>query len=110
MERAAKLDLTCAHTRLGAEMTGASANEQSEADPDMPNGEEFKRFEKLSDDYEMKFGFSFFVAEKGQDRSSILESLIESFENTEEIEQREALNQIGEIIRDELAEMVVHDE
>jgi len=105
-----KLDLICAHNCLDAEMTGDSANEQYEADPDMPIGEEFKRFEKLNDDYESKFGFSFIIAKKDQDRSSALESLIERFENTEEIEQREALNQIGKIIRDKLAEMVVHDE
>jgi len=108
--------LICAHPDLAGkaaragDMTEASVSEQSCAGLDQLTDKEFEQFERLNDVYQSKFGFPFIIAVKGHDKKSILAAFEERLENDEASELRAALDQIAEIIRYRLEDMVIHDE
>lgn len=110
-----QMDLICAHPDLAGkaaragDMTDASVNEQFGAGLDRLSDEEFERFERLNADYKSKFGFPFIIAVKGHDKASILAAFEKRLENDDRAERREALDQIGEIIRFRLEGMIQHD-
>ncbi len=110
-----QLDLICAHPDLAGkaaragDMTDASVSEQSGAGLNLLSDQEFERFERLNADYKSKFGFPFIIAVKGHDKTSILAAFEKRLENDDKMERREALDQIGEIIRFRLEAMIQHD-
>ncbi len=112
---AEQLGLIRAHPKLGArgraraELTAASAREQTRAGLAALNDEEFALLQKLNAAYIEKFDFPFILAVKGHDPASILANIEQRLANSPAEEQRTALHQIGRIAGFRLADLVVSD-
>jgi OHCU decarboxylase len=110
--RARQLALIRAHPDLAGraavagELTAASRAEQASAGLDQCTPAEFERFQELNRTYKEKFGFPFILAVKGRGRAEILAAFERRLENSGDAEFDEALNQIAEIARLRLLELI----
>lgn len=103
-----QLTLICAHPDLGSKvkMAEASIKEQAGVGLDKMSSEEYERFKFLNQSYKDKFGFPFIVAVKNQTKMSILEAFERRFQNTFDVEKQQALNEIAEIVKFRLMNLV----
>lgn len=110
--RARQLALIQAHPDLAGRaaiagaLTAASTAEQASAGLDQCTPSEFERFRELNQGYQEKFGFPFILAVKGRSRAEILAVFEQRLDNSVEAEFAEALNQIAEIARLRLADLI----
>jgi OHCU decarboxylase len=110
-----QLGLIRAHPKLGArgraraELTVASAHEQTRAGLAALSDEEFARLQTLNAAYIEKFDFPFILAVKGHDPVSILANIERRLANAQDEERRTALYQIGRIAGFRLADLVASD-
>jgi OHCU decarboxylase len=91
---------------VAGELTAASSAEQASAGLDRCKPAEFERFRALNRTYKEKFGFPFILAVKGRGRAEILVAFEQRLRNSIDAEFDEALNQIAEIARLRLAELI----
>ncbi len=96
-----KLALIQAHPDLGTRvaMAEASVAEQNQAGLTSLSPEEYDRFQSLNQQYKEKFGFPFILAVAGHTKTSILANFSQRLENSVDIEQRTALQEIETIAR-----------
>jgi 2-oxo-4-hydroxy-4-carboxy-5-ureidoimidazoline decarboxylase len=110
--RARQLALVRAHPDLAGraairgELTAASTAEQASAGLDQCTPSELERFRELNDKYKEKFRFPFIMAVKGRTRAEILAAFEQRLDNSVEAELEEALNQIAQIARLRLADLI----
>lgn len=110
--RARQLALIRAHPDLAGRaaiagtLTAASTAEQASAGLDQCTPSEFERFRALNDKYREKFRFPFILAVKGKTRAEILATFEQRLNNSVQAEFEEALNQIAQIARLRLAELI----
>ena len=99
--REEQLALVRAHPDLGtrAKISDASSGEQADAGLHELTPEEHERLTSLNEAYRRKFGFPFLLAVKGSGKSVILDNLEGRLKSTPEVELREALRQVGRIVR-----------
>jgi 2-oxo-4-hydroxy-4-carboxy-5-ureidoimidazoline decarboxylase len=90
---------------IAGKLTAASSAEQASAGLDQCTPAEFERFRELNQTYNDKFGFPFILAVKGRSRAEILAAFEQRLQNTAEFE--EALNQIAEIARLRLGDLIM---
>lgn len=91
---------------IAGELTAASTAEQASAGLDQCTPAEFKRFCEWNERYTRKFGFPFVLAVKNRSRAEILAIFEQRLLNSSETEFEEALNQIAEIARLRLADLI----
>lgn len=103
-----QLTLICTHPDLGSKMkmAKASVKEQAGVGLDCMSFEEYKRFELLNQSYKDKFGFPFIMAVKNHTKTSILEEFECRLQNTIDVEKQQALNEIVEIAKFRLMDLV----
>jgi 2-oxo-4-hydroxy-4-carboxy-5-ureidoimidazoline decarboxylase len=87
-------------------MAEASINEQAGVGLDRVSYEEYKRFEFLNQSYQQKFGFPFIVAVKNHTKTSILKLFESRLQNTLDTEKQQALQEIAEIGKFRLMNLV----
>jgi OHCU decarboxylase len=110
--RAKQLALIRAHPDLAGRaaisgaLTVASTAEQAGAGLDQCTPAEFERFRELNHKYKEKFGFPFILAVKGRSRAEILAAFERRLNNSAQTEFEEALDQIAEIARLRLADLI----
>ena len=108
----AHLTLIRAHPELAGkaalrgELTAESTREQQGAGLDLCSAEEFEKLHALNEAYNRKFSFPFIVAVKGHTRTSILKLMEQRLQNDSEAEMQQALQQIYQIARYRLQEMI----
>lgn len=102
-----QLTLLRAHPDLGARanVSDASAAEQTGAGLDTLSGRELERLQVLNAAYRDKFGFPFLYAVKGSTKEDILNALEKRLLATRDAELGEALRQVYRIARCRLDEM-----
>lgn len=111
-ECAAKLALIRAHPDLAGKaarqdaLTQFSDREQAGAGLDVLTGEESRRLESLNQQYKDKFGFPCIIAVKGLDKAQIFGLFAARLGSTADAEYAENLEQIRQIARFRLAELV----
>ncbi|HLT02996.1 MAG TPA: 2-oxo-4-hydroxy-4-carboxy-5-ureidoimidazoline decarboxylase [Geminicoccaceae bacterium] len=91
---------------IAGELTAASRAEQASAGLDQCTPAEFARFGELNERYKAKFGFPFILAVKGRGRAEILAAFERRLTNPPEVEFAEALDQVAEIARLRLADLI----
>ncbi len=103
-----QLALICAHPDLGSKMKMAEASVKEQAGVGLAQltPEEYKRFEFLNHSYKDKFGFPFIVAVKNHTKATILEAFECRLQNTLDAEKQQALDEIAEIARFRLLDLV----
>lgn len=106
--RDAKLELLRAHPDLGdqTEMTDASEAEQAAAGLDQLSREQYEAFQRLNDRYREQFGFPFIMAVEGATPDAIQAAMERRVENDPETEFRTALDEVHEIARLRLDDLV----
>lgn len=106
--REEKLALLRAHPDLGdrTEMTDASEEEQASAGLDDLSREQYEAFQRLNDRYRDKFGFPFIMAVKDETPAAIRAAMEERVENDEETEFQTALDEVHQIARFRLDDML----
>jgi len=107
--RKRKLTLLRAHPDLGdqTEMTEASREEQASAGLDQLRPDQYEAFQRLNDEYQNRFGFPFILAVKGKSPDLIRESMEGRIDNSPDEEFRTALDEVHEIARLRLADLVI---
>ena len=97
-----------AHPELAVEkkLTNESRKEQSNANLNQCNDEEFHEFQSLNLEYRKKFGFPFILAVKGKKKEEILENFRQRFENDANKEFNEAKEQVKKIADFRLKELI----
>jgi len=107
--RKRKLTLLRAHPDLGdqTEMTEASQEEQASAGLDQLRPDQYEAFQRLNDEYQNRFGFPFILAVKGKSPDLIRESMEGRIDNSPDEEFRTALDEVHEIARLRLADLVM---
>lgn len=103
-----QLTLIRAHPDLGskAKMAVASVQEQSSVGLDQLLPNEFEMFQQLNQAYKEKFDFPFIVAVKHHTKDSILAEFQRRLNHSPEVEKATALEQIAEIARLRIAQLV----
>ena len=86
-------------------LTEASAAEQASAGLDRLSEGEFARFHALNAAYRARFGMPFIICVRLTDKAGILAAMERRLNAEREDEIREALAQIGEIVRLRLADL-----
>lgn len=104
-----RLALLCAHPDLGeqTEMTDASEAEQSSAGLDELSPAQYETFQRLNDRYREKFGFPFVMAVKNATPDGIQTAMERRVGNSESEEFRTALEEVHEIARLRLEDLLV---
>ncbi len=108
----AQLTLLRAHPDLAGKLaksgtlTQESTSEQASAGLDQCTAAEFAEFTMLNDSYKAKFGFPYILAVKGRHRREILENFRNRINNTPKQEFREALDQVHQIAKLRLADIL----
>jgi 2-oxo-4-hydroxy-4-carboxy-5-ureidoimidazoline decarboxylase len=111
--REGQLELIRAHPDLAGraakrgDLTAASTAEQSSAGLDQCSPEEYARFQALNHAYREKFNFPFIMAVKGRTRAEILAAFGRRLDNAPEAEFDEALEQIAQIARLRLEDLIL---
>lgn len=106
--RAEKLDLLRAHPDLGdrTEMTDASEEEQASAGLDRLSPEQYEAFQRLNERYRERFGFPFIMAVKDENPAAIRAAMEERVENAEDVEFQTALDEVHQIARFRLDDLL----
>lgn len=91
---------------IRGELSAASTAEQASAGLDQCTPIEFNRFRELNDKYKEKFRFPFIIAVKGRPRTEILAIFEQRLHNSPAAEFDEALNQIAQIARLRLHDLI----
>jgi 2-oxo-4-hydroxy-4-carboxy-5-ureidoimidazoline decarboxylase len=101
-------ELLKAHPDLGeqTEMTDASEQEQASAGLDQLTPEQYEAFQRLNDRYQEKFGFPFIMSVSDESPETIRSAMEERVEHTTDEEFRTALDEVHEIARLRLDDMV----
>jgi 2-oxo-4-hydroxy-4-carboxy-5-ureidoimidazoline decarboxylase len=104
-----RLALLCAHPDLGeqTEMTDASEAEQSSAGLDELSPAQYETFQRLNDRYRDRFGFPFIMAVKNATPDGIRAAMERRVENSESEEFQTALEEVHEIARLRLDDLLV---
>jgi 2-oxo-4-hydroxy-4-carboxy-5-ureidoimidazoline decarboxylase len=103
-----RLELLRAHPDLGerTEMTDASEAEQASAGLDSLSPDQYDTFQRLNERYRERFGFPFIMAVKNESPDVIQVAMEERIENTEQVEFQTALDEVHEIARLRLEELL----
>jgi 2-oxo-4-hydroxy-4-carboxy-5-ureidoimidazoline decarboxylase len=103
-----RLELLRAHPDLGeqTEMTDASEAEQASAGLDSLSPDQYETFQRLNERYRERFGFPFIMAVRNESPDVIQAAMEDRIENTERAEFRTALDQVHEIARLRLEELL----
>jgi OHCU decarboxylase len=107
-----QLALIRAHPQLGsrgrrrAQLTAASAGEQTGAGLDACTDEEYARLMQFNAAYVAKFDFPFILAVRGHNPASIIANFEQRVSNDAALERRRALEEIGKIAGYRLADLV----
>ena len=106
--REEKLDLLRAHPDLGeqTEMTDASKEEQASAGLDNLSPEQYEAFQRLNEQYRDTFEFPFIMAVKNESPDTIQAAMEERVDHSRSEEFRTALDEVHEIARLRLEELV----
>ncbi|WP_036270299.1 2-oxo-4-hydroxy-4-carboxy-5-ureidoimidazoline decarboxylase [Meiothermus rufus] len=106
--REAQLALIRAHPDLGskARMAPASAQEQQGAGLDALSPEEYADLLALNQRYRERFGFPFILAVRGKGKAEVFQALRDRLHNDLEAEFHTALEQIYQIARFRLADIL----
>lgn len=110
-----QLDLLRAHPELAGrqaragELTDDSRSEQRSAGLLALNAQEMATIDALNARYRERFGFPFIVAVRNYDKASLLQSWRQRLDNDVGEEREEALNQVAEIARIRLQQMLGSD-
>ena len=106
--REEQLALLRAHPDLGeqTEMTDASEQEQASAGLDNLSPEQYEAFQRLNERYREQFEFPFIMAVKNESPETIRAAMEERVEHDRSEEFRTALDQVHEIARLRLEELV----
>lgn len=106
--RERKLELLRAHPDLaeGTEMTEASEDEQASAGLDELSRDQYETFQRLNEAYRERFGFPFIMAVRGESPDAIQAAMERRIGNDEAVEFRTALEQVHEIARLRLEELL----
>ncbi|EMA51597.1 2-oxo-4-hydroxy-4-carboxy-5-ureidoimidazoline decarboxylase [Halococcus thailandensis] len=101
-------ELLKAHPDLGnqTEMTDASEQEQASAGLDQLTPEQYEAFQRLNDRYQEKFGFPFIMSVNDESPETIRSAMEERVEHSPDEEFRTALDEVHEIARLRLDDMV----
>jgi 2-oxo-4-hydroxy-4-carboxy-5-ureidoimidazoline decarboxylase len=108
-----QLALIRAHPELAGKaaidgaLTEASAAEQASAGLDRLTPQEFERFHVLNTAYAERFGFPFIICVRLTNKAGILTAMERRLGNDREAEIATAIEQIGEIVRLRLKDMLV---
>jgi 2-oxo-4-hydroxy-4-carboxy-5-ureidoimidazoline decarboxylase len=110
--REKKLQLLRAHPDLGenTEMTDESKKEQASAGLDQLSPELYERFQELNGKYQAKFNFPFIMSVKDESPQIIKEEMEKRLENSQNKEFDTALDEVHEIARLRLIELVSDSE
>ena len=97
-----------AHPELAVEkkLTEDSRKEQSNANLNQCNNEEFNEFQSLNNEYRKKFGFPFIIAVKGKNKDEILINFRKRIKNEINLEFNEAKKQVKKIATFRLNEII----
>ena len=98
-------DLAGKAARQGS-LTSHSTSEQKGAGLDRLTEQEFKEFHALNNAYQSRFGFPFILAVRGHDKHSIMAVFRQRLGNNAGEEVLEALQQIGQIARFRLDDLI----
>ena len=103
-----KRELLDAHPDLGerTEMTDASEREQASAGLDQLSPEQYEAFQRLNERYQEKFGFPFIMSVNDESPEAIRSAMEARVEHSRDEEFRTALNEVHEIARLRLDEML----
>ncbi|WP_338067074.1 2-oxo-4-hydroxy-4-carboxy-5-ureidoimidazoline decarboxylase [Thermoflavimicrobium daqui] len=103
-----QLDLLRAHPKLAARvpMTSISKQEQSGVGLDRLTQTEYDEFLSLNQAYQEKFNFPFIMAVRGQSKEKILIAIKERLKHSVEVEFKQALQEIYQIARFRLNDIV----
>ncbi|ATW89341.1 2-oxo-4-hydroxy-4-carboxy-5-ureidoimidazoline decarboxylase [Halohasta litchfieldiae] len=103
-----QLELLQAHPDLGeqTEMTDASREEQASAGLDQLSREQYEAFQRLNETYRDTFGFPFIMAVKGASPDVIQATMEDRVDNSESKEFQTALDEVHEIARLRLDELL----
>jgi 2-oxo-4-hydroxy-4-carboxy-5-ureidoimidazoline decarboxylase len=106
--RERKRELLQAHPDLGekTEMTEASQDEQTSAGLDQLTPEQYEAFERLNERYRAKFGFPFIMSVNDESPATIRSAMEERVEHSPSEEFRTALDEVHEIARLRLEDML----
>lgn len=106
--REQKLELLREHPDLGeqTEMTDASREEQASAGLDQLSRNQYEAFQQLNETYREKFDFPFIMAVKGASPNEIQERMESRVDNTVAEEFETALDEVHEIARLRLDELL----
>jgi len=106
--REEQLALLRAHPDLGeqTEMTDASEQEQASAGLDNLSPEQYEAFQRLNERYREQFEFPFIMVVKNESPETIRAAMEERVEHDRSEEFRTALDQVHEIARLRLEELV----
>ncbi|MFO1349785.1 MAG: 2-oxo-4-hydroxy-4-carboxy-5-ureidoimidazoline decarboxylase [Gammaproteobacteria bacterium] len=91
---------------LAGDLTRESAVEQASAGLDRCTLEELANLREGNQAYQEKFGFPFIMAVKGKSKREILDALSERLRHTRELEFSQALDEVANIARFRLADLV----
>ncbi|GAB7020647.1 2-oxo-4-hydroxy-4-carboxy-5-ureidoimidazoline decarboxylase [Halostagnicola bangensis] len=107
-----QLDLLRAHPDLGEniEMTDESEEEQASAGLDRLSAEQYKTFQQLNTTYRDKFGFPFLMSVREESVETIQNAMEERIDRTKSEEFQTALDEVNDIARLRLEELVATDE
>ena len=106
--RERKLELLRAHPDLGdqTEITDASQEEQASAGLDQLTPEGYETFQRLNGTHRETFDFPFVMAVRDESPDAIREAMERRLDNTASEESRTALDEVHEIARLRLDELV----
>jgi 2-oxo-4-hydroxy-4-carboxy-5-ureidoimidazoline decarboxylase len=109
---AEKLTLIRAHPDLAGKLakagklTAESKREQAGLGLDRLDDEEYEQFQNYNNRYRAKFGFPFIICARLTSKQRVLEAFERRLGNSRDVEIAEALNQIHEIARLRLDDLV----
>lgn len=103
-----KRELLCAHPDLGeqTDMTDTSREEQASAGLDKLSRDQYATFQRLNTTYRDRFDFPFIMAVRGASPDAIQAAMERRIENSEDEEFRTAVEQVHEIARLRLQELL----
>jgi 2-oxo-4-hydroxy-4-carboxy-5-ureidoimidazoline decarboxylase len=107
-----RLALLRAHPELAGKaaidrtLTAESAAEQASAGLDRLTPQEYARFHALNTAYGARFGFPFIICVRLTDKAGILAAMAQRLHNGSETEMATAIDQVGEIVRIRLNELL----
>lgn len=106
--REEQLELLRSHPDLGekTEMTEDSRKEQASAGLDELSPDQYEAFQRLNETYREEFGFPFIMAVKDESPEAIREAMEERVDHSKPEEFRTALNEVHEIARVRLQELL----